>query len=171
MHPHSGVPEDSWYIGFLFRDIDYSGNDYFGNGHSMWGDNWEAGVCMWPEPLGDEGLDFYRWYRFETHIHWLAEKTASTPALYYLRVYDDNNNLVVDENNLFSDNYDGAWQPDVLSLVELYSLNNSSEGRRFYINANHQCLMFGTNGFGSADEPRLYLIDKLAISAEGWVGE
>lgn len=182
LDPHNPlVEEDNWYVGFAFRDYfnailpvpDYSVNDYFGNGHYMWPDSWEAEVRMWPEESDyqDEALDFYRWYRFETHVHWLAEKNSSTPALYYMRIYDDDNNLVIDENNIYSDAYDGQWQPVVKSLKELYSVDNDAEGRRLYINALHDCLMLGTNGFDSGDEPRLYLVDDLAMSSKGWIGE
>lgn len=169
---HTGAPEDSWYTGFVFRSNEsQSSLDYFDNGHTMWGDNWESTLSMWPDPIGQGGLDFYRWYRFEVHIHWMEEKTSSTPALYYLRVFDDTGALVVNQDNLFSDNYDGHWQPDVRSLAELYSEGDDENGRRIFINGSHRCLMFGTNGFGSANEPRLYLVDKVAFSADGWIGK
>jgi hypothetical protein len=85
-------------------------------------------------------------------------------------VYDDANNLVRDEHSLYCDQYDGSWNPP-RSLADLYSVGDDSQGRRFYIHGNHRCLMFGSNGSMTGDEVHLYLVDKVAFSAEGWIGE
>ncbi len=169
---HGEFTNNGYNPGWLFRSeepgLDY---DYFGNGHTLRGDNWEMGARSYLEtPINDPGLEYNRWYRFEIHIHWLAEKTIHTPALYYMKVYDDANEVVLDENNLYCDQYDGAWNTP-RPIGELYSLDDDSQGRRIYIHGNHRCLMLGSNGSMTADEPRLFFIDKLAFSAEGWIGE
>jgi hypothetical protein len=169
-HPLLNLYENGWKIGFVFRSPYYSSNpemlDYFNNGCSMWGNSWEA----WFE-IDGQRLDYYRWYRIETHIHWLSEKSENTPVLYYMRVYDDTKTLVVDNNNLYTWGFDYAYQNVRTSVNELYSIGNDFRGRRFFVDATHNCLMFGVNGNGCGDEPRLYLIDKVSFSSDDWIGE
>ena len=168
-----GNPDDHGYTGCVFRDEDYGDNDYFSNGHNMWGNNYESTMYMRPryQTPNDLALDFYCWYRFEAHIQWLGPKASETPALYYLRIYDDDNNLIVDEDSWYSDNYDGEYQNQMLSLKELYSVDDDSQGRRLFINGTHTDLMFGVNGNNGPNDQRFYLVDKVAFSSEGWIGE
>ena len=169
-HPLLDSFDNGWKIGFVFRSAFYGSNpemlDYFNNGRSMWADSWES----WFE-IDEQRLDYYRWYRVEIHIHWLAEKSENTPMLYYMHVYDDTDTLVVDNNNLYTWGFDYAYQNVRKSVNELYSIGDDAEGRRFFVDAMHNCIMFGVNGNGCGNEPRLYLIDEVAFSSDGWIGE
>ena len=178
---HSSFDELGWRAGFGFETVPRDADrDYFGNGLFLGtADTTQKFYIPYEDPtlpseVDCDKLDYYKWYRYEYHIQWLDEKSAATPAIFEIRIYDDTNTLVKDNRTMYTEWYDGVYNnlSHIQSLDELYSFDDDSRGRRIYINGLNRCIMFGANGTTSVpDAPNLYLVDKVSFGSEGWIGE